>query len=936
MSKETYDYRNIEIKWQTRWLDKRIYEAKREEGKDKFFIHFAYPGVSGYLHVGHMRGFTYCDIIARYKRMRGYNVMFPAGFHASGIPSIGFAKKVERGDQNTIKILKENGCSDELIEKLKDPLEVVNYFSKVYVEQYWKRFGFLIDYTRLMSTISEGYKRFIQWQFLKLKEKNLLVQKEHFAPYCPNCGPVAVDKSETDISKGGNAEILEFTVIKFKLDDGTILPAATLRPETIFGVTNMWIRPDIEYEKVRIGKEIWLCSKECITKLSYQFDDVEPLGEKILGKKLVGKYCKIPLIDREVPIIESSFPDPNIATGIVMSVPAHAPYDWIALVESGVDIKPIQIIEVKGFGTNPAKEVCEQLGIKSQTEIDKLDEATELLYKKEFHTGVLNDLCKEYAGLKISEIKDTVKNHLIEINEATVLREFSEEVICRCGEKVVIKKIPDQWFIKYSDVDLTERSKTHAATMNIVPEDYKEELPKVLEWFDDRACIRKGSWLGTEFPFKEGWIIEPISDSTLYPIYYIVSKYVNEGLVKPEEMSEAFFDYIFLGKGEAKNEIWKEIQKDVNYWYPDDINLGGKEHKTVHFPVFIMNHVAILPEKLWPKGIFVHWWVTQKGTEKISKSKGGAEPIPKATEIYGVDTMRLYYAHIGSPFVDVEWDPEVLKVYKSRINQLWNLAIDLLTQDGEDQSEIDAWLKSTLMRRIGKILSFMDGYNLRDAANEIFFEIPNDLRWYKKRGGRNREVVREFLKTWIKLMVPFTPHLAEELWEKLGEEGFVSLERYPEYNPKQVSIESDAGERLIKDVIDDIREIIKVTGKKPSKIFLYTAPNWKYYIYEKAIEKGANVGDLIKEIMKDEEMRKKGKEIAKFVGEVVKELRTLSSSDRVKYRLRIDEKYLNNAKDFLKKEFNAEFIVENAEKTRYDPSNKARFAKPLKPAIYIE
>ncbi|RLF25958.1 MAG: leucine--tRNA ligase, partial [Thermoplasmata archaeon] len=361
-----------------------------------------------------------------------------------------------------------------------------------------------------------------------------------------------------------------------------------------------------------------------------------------------------------------------------------------------------------------------------------------------------------------------------------------------------------------------------------------------------------------------------------------------------------------------------------------------KEHKTVHFPVFIMNHVAILPKKLWPKGIFVHWWVIQKGTEKISKSKGGAEPIPKATEVYGVDTMRLYYAHICSPFVDVEWDPEVLKVYKSRINQLWNLAMDLLTQDGEDQSEIDAWLKSILMRRIGRILSFMDGYNLRDAANEIFFEIPNDLRWYKKRGGRNREVVREFLKTWIKLMVPFTPHLAEELWEKLGEEGFVSLERYPEYNPKQVSIESDAGERLIKDVIDDIREIIKVTGKKPSKIFLYTAPNWKYYIYEKAIEKGANVGDLIKEIMKDEEMRKKGKEIAKFVGEVVKELRTLSSSDRVKYRLRIDEKYLNNAKDFLKKEFNAEFIVENAEKTRYDPSNKARFAKPLKPAIYIE
>jgi len=269
-----------------------------------------------------MRGFTYCDIIARYKKMQGFNVIFPAGFHASGIPSIGFAKKVERGDRDTIRLLKENGCSEELIEKLKDPVEVVNYFSRVYVEDYWKRFGFLIDYTRLMSTISEGYKRFIQWQFYKLDEKNLLIKKPHFAPYCPNCGPVAVDKSETDISKGGSAEILEFTVIKFKLEDGTILPAATLRPETIFGVTNMWIHPDIEYVKIRLKDEIWICSKECASKLTYQLENVETLDETVNGKDLLGKNCIVPLTNHKVPILPSKFVDPKVATGIVMSVPA--------------------------------------------------------------------------------------------------------------------------------------------------------------------------------------------------------------------------------------------------------------------------------------------------------------------------------------------------------------------------------------------------------------------------------------------------------------------------------------------------------------------------------------------------------------------------------------------------------------------------------------
>ena len=264
-----------------------------------------------------------------------------------------------------------------------------------------------------MNTISDGYKKFIQWQFHKLHEKNLLIQKPHFAPYCPNCGPVAVDKSETDVSQGGSAEILEFTVLKFTLKDGTILPAATLRPETIFGVTNMWVNPTVEYHKAKINNETWICSKECFQKLSYQYDNVQPLQDTIKGKDLIGKTCVVPEINREVPILAGVFADPSVATGIVMSVPAHAPYDWIALVESKEKIEAIKIIDVKGFGNNPAKEACEQLQIKSQTETEKLNEATEIVYKKEFHTGILNEKCGKYAGIKIAEIKDTVKNDLI-------------------------------------------------------------------------------------------------------------------------------------------------------------------------------------------------------------------------------------------------------------------------------------------------------------------------------------------------------------------------------------------------------------------------------------------------------------------------------------------------------------------------------------------
>ncbi|UCD14705.1 MAG: leucine--tRNA ligase [Thermoplasmatales archaeon] len=940
MDTKNYDYVNIEKKWQQKWFDAKINVASREKQK-KFFIHFAYPGVSGYLHVGHMRGFTYCDIISRYKRMTGYDVLYPAGFHASGIPSVGFAKKVERNDVEAISLLKKNGLSDDFIKKLADPKEVVNYFSDVYVNEYWKKFGFLIDYTRLMNTISEGYKRFIEWQFHKLNEKNLLIQKPHFAPFCPNCGPVAVDKSETDVSKGGSAEVLDFTIIKFKLKDGTILPAATLRPETIFGVTNMWVHPDIEYQKVRINNEVWICSQECIEKLTHQFETVELLYEKVPGREIVGKTCIVPVVNREVPILSGVFADPTIATGIVMSVPAHAPYDWIALFESKKDISPIKIIDVKGFGDNPAKEACDQLNIESQTETKKLDEATDIVYKKEFHTGVLNENCGEYAGLKIAEIKDAVKNDLISKDLAATMKEFSEEVICRCSEKVVIKLIPDQWFIKYSDESLTQDSKEYVETMNIYPREYKSEMPKILDWFDDRATIRKGSWLGTPFPFKKDWIIEPISDSTLYPAYYIISNYVNQGKIATEEMTDEFFDYVFLGIGTPKNKIWRDIKSDFDYWYPVDINLGGKEHKTVHFPVYVMNHVAIMPDGKRPNGLFVHWWVTQKGREKISKSKGGAEPIVEAATTYGVDAMRLYYAHVGSPFVDVEWDVDIVTKYKNRIANIWKLIQQLSSREETLNKNLDDWLKSILNRRIQKIDAAFKDFDLRVASNEIFFECQKDIQWYLKRGGGNKKLLERFINTWTTLIAPIAPHLAEELWHR-NHDNLVSTEPYPKYNPEEISKEDEVGEYLLSKVTDDVNEILKVTKITPKKIHIYVSPTWKREIFRKAVELAAenklDIGLIMKEIMSDPDKKAIAKEVSQFVGKLPGEIKKFSEADRNRYLISLNGvKYLENAKDYLKKMFSCDIeIYSSDDKVIHDPANKVRFAVPLRPAIYIE
>ena len=214
-----FDASEIETKWQERWAEDEIFEPEGPDSeKEKFFLIFAYPGISGYLHVGHMRGFTYSDVLTRYKRSRGFDVLFPVGFHASGIPAIALAKRIERRDEKTIRYMIDNGCPPEKVEELGDVDKLIDFFSEVYIEEYWKRFGFGMDFSRCMSTVSPGYKNFIRWQFRKLKSLDYLTTKPHFAPYCPNCGPVAVDTSMTDIAEGGNAEVQEFTALKFRLD----------------------------------------------------------------------------------------------------------------------------------------------------------------------------------------------------------------------------------------------------------------------------------------------------------------------------------------------------------------------------------------------------------------------------------------------------------------------------------------------------------------------------------------------------------------------------------------------------------------------------------------------------------------------------------------------------------------------------------------------
>ena len=941
---EGYDHRSVEQKWQEKWSSAGLGDAEPDPQKEKFYLVFAYPNPSGFLHTGHTRGFSYSDIVARYKRMKGFNVLFPYGVHATGNLVMGASKKA-RESREWQQMLLKGGVSEGDIKRMgEDPAFVADYFLKNYGRQFGS-FGFLMDHRRALSTIDRGYNRFIQWQFRKLHQKGLLRQGEYFATFCVNCGPVAVDPAEMEISKGGNAEKNEYTLLKFRYGDDYII-AATLRPETVYGQTNMWADPDVTYVRAKVGGETWIVSRECAEKLGHQKGNVTVLGE-IKGAGLMGKKCLAPKVGREIPILPSHFCDPKVGTGLVTCVPSDAPYDYIALEDlkkntaeqqkyglkpEDVNLEAIRIIRSPKYGDFAAKRACGEFGIANQHDAEKLEAATQAVYKDGFHAGRLTELCGPYAGKSVAEAKDLMKGELISGNEADIMYDLSEEVVCRCGSPVVIKRVNDQWFIRYSDHSLTETSKAHAETMDVYPDEYKGNICNVLDWFQDRACTRLGNLMGTRFPLDEKWTIEPIADSTLYPMYYTISKYVNDGSVKPEEMDEAWFDYVFLGEGRARNGAHENARREFDYWYPLDLNVGGKEHKTVHFPVFLMNHVGVLRQKDWPGGIFVNWWVTAAEGAKLSKSqgggKGGVEAVPDAADKYSVDAMRLYYSHIASPFVDMAWEPENIMSYRNQVRRIYSTVSEMMRLNS-GESPMDAWLRSRAMRRVIEVEAAMGKLDLKKAVDSGLFGMMSDLQWYRKRKGGNRQAVRMALETWLRLMAPFAPHVCEECWHMLGNGTFVSAENYPLADAGQIDDASEQSENVVMGLASDIENVIKLTKSEPRQITVFIAPDWKRNLYSRAASI-KNPHQLIGEAMKDAEVRKKGKEAANFVNWLGRHSHELQPSA---ISAEAEKTAIESSAPYLEGLFSARINVAMADLSQ---NEKARSAVPMKPAIYLE
>ncbi|MFI5414259.1 MAG: class I tRNA ligase family protein [Candidatus Lutacidiplasmatales archaeon] len=949
--------------WQEQWRSAGLATARVDGSRDKFYAIVAYPGSSGFLHIGHIRGMVLADLLHRYHRMAGRSVFFPTGTHASGLPAVTFAQKVQERDPRTIAALDAEGVAEADRAALEDPVAAARFLGKSYLSVY-RSLGFLVDERAYVTTVDEDYQAFIRWQFRRLNALGALRQGPHYASFCPVCGPVSVDPSETDLSRGGEAETTVYTTVPFALDDGRALLAATLRPETLYGATNLWLAPNSSLAVWHHAEKAFLVGEIAAHRLVEQHGG--RVGHLVDVAELIGRTVEVPLTGAKIPILVSPLVDPKIGTAVVMSVPAHAPADWLAIQEleaetrsripeirSVVDLPaPTELTgsdqELTSGDGVPAARAVRATGASHLGDEEALAAATERLYRLEFVRGRMRpDLLD---GRPVAEARLQVADLLKAGGMSFELREFSEPVVCRNGHEVSIRLVPDQWFLRYSWGEWKERTRAMFAQLRVSPEEYGRELPGIIDWFQDRPSTRRGRWLGTAFPLDPSWVIEPIADSTFYPAYFVVRPFVAAGRLRSADLTDAFFDHVFLGEGPGEPRVDSELQREVRsafeYWYPLDLNIGGKEHKRVHFPVFLYTHALLLPPQKHPRGLFVHWWLVQSSGEKISKrdigSKGGAvPPFREGLDRWGADALRLFSAQAANPEQDIEWSPGLVDAAKVRVDDAARLIREALPEGGGGPPELDRWLGSAVHGLVREGRDALESLRIREYAELVYGRAPALLRRYLSRGGAPGPALRSAALAWIRLASPLTPHIAEELAERIAP-GLVAASTWPGPDEFALDEAADARESYLDRVEGDLRPIVRMgaeRGNPAGGVVFFVAASWKEKVEAWTREALATdprappIPNVLARAAVHPELAAHRAEVAKYVGRTASAIRTEPAPPPA-----VDERAaLRGAEGYLARKFGFTSVVVLAEEegAEHDPANRRDRARPGKPAFFL-
>ncbi len=957
------NYSEIERKWQKAWADAKIYEPEPNE-KEGFLVTFAFPYVNSPMHAGHMKTFSLTDSYARYLRMKGFNVLLPTGFHMTGTPILGMAKRLANNDQDLVKDFKQiYMIPDAEIAKMKDPLYLAQYFA-IDTEEALKEGGLGIDWRRKFNSIDPRFSKFVEWQFLRMKDKGLLAQGTHPVGWCTNeNNAVGGHDTKGDVQP----KIEQMTVIKFKdTESDVFFPCATYRPETIYGVTNIFINKDSLYHIVEINSVKHYMTKDAASDLSNQFT-ITMKGD-ISGEDLLKKKAINPLTNEQVPVLPGFFVKTEVGTGVVMSVPAHAPFDYAALERlrsqgypmPKIDYKKVIDVEKKlgAIGKSlddvalngrkgmiqhpeiPALAYLELMQADPNSLDDILELATKAIYKEESHHGVM--IIGSYTGKQEAEARELLKKDLTTSGQAFEIYIIAndEPVICRCGTKVVVKVVSDQWFINYGDKNWKEMVRKAMPNVKIFPERLRQTFEGLIEWLDLRAAER-AQGLGTRFPFNPSHIIESLSDSTLYMIFYTFVHILEANKIAPEQLKPEFFDYVLNSNGDlagvaAITEIdgatIKKCKDQFEYWYKNTSNHSGADLINNHFIMYIFAHVIMLDQKFWPKQIVPIGLLLYEG-QKMSKSIGNTIPVRTIISKYGADPVRFSSIATGDLESETNFQEDTISSIKQK-NEFLLGAIDSLNRmNGVELEHIDYWLYSRLNSKIERATAHMDSIEFRSAVTEVYYNSITEFKWYIERGGHNQVVARDLLESITIMTSPIMPHFSEEMWRLLGNTTFAAQARWPEVNKDMINDKIEQTEEIILATTDDITNTTALSskidankGKKVKEIKIIIADDWKRNALNKLIEKKA-----MAQVMMEREFEGIDKEkMSKFLGQYMNKMQSLMKVPEITS----EELYTSflSSRDYIKKRFKAEITIEKESDSK---SQRAPRAAPLKPSIEI-
>ena len=731
-----YDHKQVEKKWQDIWDEKQCFHAENDSDKEKFYalVEFPYPSGQG-LHVGHPRSYTALDIVARKKRMQGYNVLYPMGWDAFGLPTENFAIK---NHVHPAEVTKKN------IARFKSQL---------------KSLGLSFDWSREINTTDPSYYKWTQWIFLQLFKKGLAYKKEMSVNWCTSCkcvlaneevvngvcercGSEVVHKTKSQwmlaitkyaqrlIDDLDDVDYIERVKIQqrnwigrstgaevdFKTTEGDTLTVYTTRPDTLFGATYMVISPEhpmIEQwaDKLNNIEDVRAYREEAARKSDFERTE---LNKDKTGVKLDGVAAINPVNGKQIPIFVSDYVLMGYGTGAIMAVPAHDDRDWEFAKKFGCEI-----IEVVSGGEDVQKAAF------------TAKDETGILVNSDFLNG--------------KTVKDAIPA-MIEwlgekgIGHAKVQYKLRDWVFSRqryWGEPIPIVKCDKCGYVA-------------------LPEDQLPlELPNVTSYEPtdngESPLAHMTDWVNTTCPCCGG----PAKRETD---------------TMPQWAGSSWY---FLRYMDPHNDKALASPEALKYWSPVDWYNGGMEHTTLHLLYSRFWHkflydIGVVPTKEPYAKRTSHGMILGENGEKMSKSRGNVVNPDEIVDTYGADTMRLYEMFIGDFEKAAPWSPKSIKGCRRFLERVGALADKV--QDGDTYSEQHEVLMNRTIKKVGE-----DADNLK--ANTAIAALMTMLNEFYDKGVNKAEY-----KTFLALLNPFAPHITEELWQQLGETGLLSVAPWPTYD----------------------------------------------------------------------------------------------------------------------------------------------------------